>query len=120
VPDTLGGVAAMTLSILIFAAMPLLDRSRIPGGARFRPIYRAVFYIFIADVMVLAYIGSQPPGGRLFEIDVAATVIYFASFLTLPLVSRWEERWLRARGLPPALQALLASTSEPKPRGQHR
>src|SRR3569623_2136779 len=54
VPDTLGGVAAMTLSILIFAAMPLLDRSRIPGGARFRPIYRAVFYIFIADVMVLA------------------------------------------------------------------
>src|SRR3569623_1558665 len=120
VPDTLGGVAAMTLSILIFAAMPLLDRSRIPGGARFRPIYRAVFYIFIADVMVLAYIGSQPPGGRLFEIDVAATVIYFASFLTLPLVSRWEERWLRARGLPPALQALLASTSEPMPRGQHR
>jgi len=121
VPDTLGGVAAMTLSILIFAAMPLLDRSRIPGGARFRPIYRAVFYIFIADVMVLAYIGSQPPRGPLFKIDVAATVIYFASFLTLPLVSRWEERWLRARGLPPALQALLASSSEPKPRRErHR
>jgi len=110
----------MSLSILIFAAMPFLDRSRIPGGARFRPFYRAMFYIFVVDVLVLAYIGSQPPGGLIFKIDVAATVIYFAVFLTLPFHSRWEERWLHARGLPPALRDLLDSASEPKPRREAR
>ncbi len=120
IPDTLGGVAAMSLSILIFAAMPFLDRSRIPGGARFRPFYRAMFYIFVVDVLVLAYIGSQPPGGLIFKIDVAATVIYFAVFLTLPFHSRWEERWLHARGLPPALRNLLDSASEPQPRREAR
>ena len=120
IPDTLGGVVAMGLSILIFAAMPFLDRSRIPGGARFRPCDRAMFYIFMVDVAVLAYVGSQPPGGLTFKIGVAATVIYFAAFLTLPFLSRWEERWLRARGLPPALQALLDSETEPKPRREAR
>jgi len=120
VPDTLGGVAAMTLSIFIFAALPFLDRSRIPGGARFRPVYRVAFYIFIADVLVLAYIGSQPPSGVLSDIGVVATVIYFAVFITLPFLSRWEERWLRARGLPSALRALIESKTEPQPRRGHR
>lgn len=120
IPDTLGGVAAMSLSILIFAAMPFLDRSRIPGGARFRPFYRAMFYVFVVDVAVLAYVGSQPPGELMFKINVAATVIYFAVFLTLPFHSRWEERRLRARALPPALQSLLDSATEPKPRREAR
>jgi len=47
-------------------------------------------------------------------------VIYFAVFITLPFLSRWEERWLRARGLPSALRALLESKTEPRPRRGRR
>jgi len=112
VPDTLGGVVAMTLSILIFAAMPYLDRSKLPGGSRFRPIYRLTFYIFIVDLAVLSYVGAHPPGGVLVGVGRVATFIYFAVFLMLPVVSRKEEKWLRARGLPAELRALVAGDQE--------
>jgi ubiquinol-cytochrome c reductase cytochrome b subunit len=105
IPDKLGGVAAMAASILIFTAMPYLDRSRLPGGARFRPVYRLSFFVFIIDVAALGYIGAHPPVGPMVIAGRIATAVYFALFLLLPWVSRREERWLRARGLPPGLQA---------------
>ena len=107
VPDLLGGVIAMGVSVVIFAAMPFLDRSRIPGGARYRPVYRAMFYIFIVDVAVLTYVGAQPPTGMLTIMGQVATFIYFAAFALLPFLSKAEERWLRRRGLPPAIEELI-------------
>jgi len=112
IPDTLGGVVAMVMSILIFAAMPYLDRSKLPGGARFRPLYRLAFYVFIVDVAVLSYVGAHPPSGILVGVGRAATFVYFATFLLLPPVSILEERWLRARGLPPELETLVAGEGD--------
>ncbi len=107
VPDKLGGVVAMVLSILIFAFLPLLDRSRIPGGARYRPIYRAAFYLFVADVLVLGWVGSQPPEGAVIVVGEVATAVYFLLFALLPVFSKPEERWLLRRGLPPKVQELV-------------
>jgi len=112
IPDTLGGVVAMVMSILIFAAMPYLDRSKLPGGARFRPLYRLAFYVFIIDVAVLSYVGAHPPSGVLVGVGRAATFVYFATFLLLPPVSILEERWMRARGLPPGLETLVAGEAD--------
>jgi len=98
---------AMALSILIFSAMPYLDRSRIPGGGRYRPVYRAMFYLFVIDVVVLGYVGAMPTTPTLVTVGQIATFMYFAMFLLLPYASRKEERWLRARGLPKAVQELL-------------
>ncbi|MEW6313203.1 MAG: cytochrome b N-terminal domain-containing protein [Pseudomonadota bacterium] len=111
IPDMFGGVVAMALSILIFAVMPFIDRSNIPGGARYRPVYRIMFYAFIADVLVLGYVGAQPPTGFAVPLGQVATFIYFAMFLLLPFISKKEEQWLRARGLPPALQELFEQRS---------
>ena len=113
IPDKLGGVVAMVMSIMIFAAMPYLDRSKLPGGGRFRPFYRISFYVFLADVAVLSYVGAHPPGGIMLTVGRVATFIYFALFLLLPLFSKKEEAWLRARGLPAELQAILKSEPEP-------
>ena len=112
IPDKLGGVIAMVMSILIFAAMPYLDRSRLPGGARFRPIYRITFYVFIIDVAVLSYVGAHPPGGMIASVGRVATYIYFATFLLLPVFSKFEEKWLRVRGLPRELEALVEGESD--------
>jgi quinol-cytochrome oxidoreductase complex cytochrome b subunit len=112
IPDTLGGVVAMVMSIMVFAAMPYLDRSKLPGGARFRPLYRLAFFVFIVDVAVLSYVGAHPPSGVLVGVGRAATFVYFATFLLLPPVSMLEERWLRARGLPPELETLVAGEAD--------
>ena len=109
VPDLAGGVVAMGLSVIIFAFMPYLDRSRIPGGARYRPVYRAMFYLFIMNIFVLAYVGAKAITPNIALLGQIATIIYFSIFLTLPWVSRKEEAYLCARGLPPEVEALIES-----------
>jgi quinol-cytochrome oxidoreductase complex cytochrome b subunit len=94
IPDKLGGVVAMTLSILVFTAMPFLDRCKVPGGAAYRPVYRIMFFLFIIDVLVLAYVGGQPVGGAITITGEIATFIYFALFAVLPFTSQWENRLL--------------------------
>ncbi len=107
VPDLVGGVVAMAMSVLIFAAMPYMDRSSIPGGARYRPWYRIMFYVFIVDIFVLGYVGSQPVSPDMIILGRVASLIYFATFLVLPFMSKVEERMLIKRGLPPAVKELL-------------
>ena len=97
----------MVLSIMVFTLMPYLDRSKIPGGARYRPWYRTMFFIFIADFIVLSYIGSQPPGGQLVTAGRWSTYLYFLLFAVLPLVSIREEKYLRKRGLPAEVEAVI-------------
>ncbi len=114
IPDTLGGALAMTISVIIFALMPFLDHSQIPGGARYRPAYRVLFYVFIVDLAALTYIGAKPPEAGWILAGRIATFVYFAVFLFLPVLSRLEERWLVARGLPDELAELV------KPRDRRR
>lgn len=114
VPDMVGGVAAMSLAVMMFAFMPFLDRSHIPGGARYRPIFRIQFYLFVLDMLVLGYIGYTPPDGHSPIIGQIATLCYFGSFFVIPFVSKAEENWLIKRGLPPDLQALIASETSEK------
>lgn len=118
VPDLLGGVVAMVLSLLVFAAMPYLDRSSIPGGARYRPFYRALFFVFAVDVFILAYVGAKPPEGFLVPLGQLATFIYFGLFILLPFLSSKEEKWLIKRGLPPKVQELV--DAEVAQRAQHK
>jgi quinol-cytochrome oxidoreductase complex cytochrome b subunit len=107
VPSLVGGVVAMALSVMIFAFMPYLDRSRIPGGARYRPIYRVQFYLFIVDMFVLGWVGYVPPTNQTIVIGQIATACYFASFFLVPLISKAEERWLIKRGLPQEVMHLI-------------
>ena len=109
VPNLVGGVVAMGLSVMVFAFMPYLDRSRIPGGAHYRPWYRAMFYVFAVDMLVLGYVGYIPPTDNSILIGQAATLLYFSLFVVLPFASRWEDQWLFKRGLPPQVETLIAS-----------
>jgi ubiquinol-cytochrome c reductase cytochrome b subunit len=117
IPDLLGGVVAMALSIVVFALMPYLDRSRIPGGARYRPMYRIMFYIFAIDIIALSYVGANPPTDALVIVGQIATFIYFALFTLLPFLSTREEKWLRAKGLPPKVQELVDSEAQTRQGG---
>jgi quinol-cytochrome oxidoreductase complex cytochrome b subunit len=119
IPDALGGVIAMFMAILIFAALPWLDRSKVPGGALFRPGYRVMVYVFFLDVMVLSYIGAKPPDGAFIIIGRLATFIYFGLFLLLPFVSRREDRRQREAGLPREAEKLIREEQEELLRREH-
>ncbi|MDO8208039.1 MAG: cytochrome b N-terminal domain-containing protein [Gallionella sp.] len=111
VPNMVGGVVAMGLSVMMFAFMPFLDRSRIPGGARYRPLYRLQYYLFLLDMLVLGYVGYVHPTDQTILVGQIATLCYFASFFFVPFISKMEERWLIKRGLPAEVVTLMKSES---------
>jgi ubiquinol-cytochrome c reductase cytochrome b subunit len=58
----LGGVLAMFGSIVLLFIVPWLDTSKI-RSAVYRPWYKLFFWIFIADVVMLGWVGGKPPEG---------------------------------------------------------
>ena len=91
VPDKLMGVIAMLSAILILAALPWLDTSKI-RSAVFRPLYRQFYWILVIDVLVLGYVGAMPAEGLYLLIARVATTYYFAHFLIiLPLLGFKEK-----------------------------
>ncbi|MBK8211268.1 MAG: cytochrome b/b6 [Rhodospirillales bacterium] len=103
VPAKLLGVTAMFGSIIVLLFLPWLDRSPV-RSARFRPIYKQFFWVFLANCFVLGYVGSKPAEGVWIPIGQAATAYYFAHFLIiLPLLSFLE----RPKPLPASISAAV-------------
>jgi quinol-cytochrome oxidoreductase complex cytochrome b subunit len=90
IPAKLGGVIAMFGSILVLFFLPWLDTSPV-RSAKFRPVYKWIFWLLVIDCFVLGYVGSQPPEGLLPTIGLIATIYYFAHFLIImPLLGKLE------------------------------
>jgi ubiquinol-cytochrome c reductase cytochrome b/c1 subunit len=103
IPAKLIGVVAMFGSILILLVLPWLDRSPV-RSARFRPLYKQFFWIFVIDCFVLGYVGANPPEGYFVILGQVATAYYFAHFLiVIPLLNFLE----RPRPLPASISAAV-------------
>jgi ubiquinol-cytochrome c reductase cytochrome b/c1 subunit len=91
VPDKLLGVIALFASILILVFLPWLDTSKV-RSARYRPLYRQFFWIFVAVGLGLGWLGSKPAEGGYVIAARILTIYYFAHFLViLPLLGRFEK-----------------------------
>ena len=91
IPNKLMGVLALGGSIVILAFLPWLDTSRV-RSARYRPLFRQFFWIFIATVVGLGYLGAKPPEGGYVIAARILTIYYFAHFLiVLPLLGFFEK-----------------------------
>src|SRR6201996_304152 len=82
IPSKLLGVCALFGSILILAFLPWLDTSK-GRSARYRPLYRQFFWIFIAVTILLGWLGSKPPEGVYVWIARFCTIYYFAFFFPI-------------------------------------
>ncbi len=107
IPAKLGGVIAMFGAIFVLFLLPWLDTSPV-RSARFRPIYKQFFWILVLDVLVLGYIGGQPPEGWYVTIGQIATAYYFLHFLViLPILGKIE----RPLPLPKSLDEPVLGTA---------
>jgi quinol-cytochrome oxidoreductase complex cytochrome b subunit len=103
IPAKLIGVVLMFGSILILLFLPWLDRSPV-RSARFRPLYRQFFWLFLVNCLILGAAGKNPPEGHWIWIGQLATAYYFAHFLIImPLLSYLE----RPRQLPSSISAAV-------------
>lgn len=100
-PAKLQGVLAMFGSILIWFAMPWLDRSPV-RSARYRPMYRIGILLLLAAFIALGWAGQEAAEGLPLIIAQLSTAYYFFFFLVLvPLLPRFE----KTKPLPSSIDA---------------
>lgn len=85
------GVLVMGLSVVLLFFLPWLDRSPV-RSTRYRSIWhKLLLAMFVVVFLVLGYLGAVPPGPIETLAAQICTVLYFAFFLGLWLVSRFEK-----------------------------
>ena len=91
VPDKLMGVLLMFGSIVVLFFLPWLDTMKVKS-ARYRPLYKIFFLLFVIFCLLLGYLGAKPPEGIYLFLSRVSTIYYFAFFLVImPILSRIEK-----------------------------
>nr|YP_010852898.1 cytochrome b [Gymnothorax richardsonii]WGL40714.1 cytochrome b [Gymnothorax richardsonii] len=94
IPNKLGGVLALLFSILILMLVPFLHTSK-QRALTFRPASQVLFWLLVADMLVLTWIGGMPVEHPFIIIGQTASVLYFTLFLVLnPLIAWMENKML--------------------------
>ena len=85
------GVLAMFGALVVLALAPWLDTSSVRSG-RYRPKFKWWFWLFVANFIVLMWVGAMPAEGIYPYIALLGSTYYFAYFLViLPLLGVTEK-----------------------------
>nr|YP_009179469.1 cytochrome b [Cypridopsis vidua]AJY78608.1 cytochrome b [Cypridopsis vidua] len=85
IPNKLGGVVALVLSILIFLILPLTNNFNRRSNS-FYPYGKFMFWAFIITMSLLTWIGVRPVEEPFIMIGQLLTIMYFLFFLVNPLM----------------------------------
>lgn len=92
IPNKLGGVIALVLSILIFLILPLTNSYKFRSNQLY-PLNKISFWRFLVIASTLTWIGARPVEEPFVLIGQVITVIYFTCFLAFPISSiRWDKK----------------------------
>nr|AAY43241.1 cytochrome b [Pelophylax nigromaculatus]AGB14280.1 cytochrome b [Pelophylax hubeiensis]AAY43242.1 cytochrome b [Pelophylax nigromaculatus]AAY43269.1 cytochrome b [Pelophylax nigromaculatus]AAY43310.1 cytochrome b [Pelophylax nigromaculatus] len=95
IPNKLGGVLALLLSIMVLFLMPIIHTSKL-RSLMFRPIAKTFFWALIANTTILTWIGGQPVEDPFITIGQIASGLYFLIFvLLIPSLGLLENKLLK-------------------------
>nr|ADF43409.1 cytochrome b [Hemiphyllodactylus yunnanensis longlingensis] len=90
IPNKLGGVLSLALSIATLFLIPALHNTTHRTNS-FRPLAQLVFWAFVANILILTWIGGQPVEDPFITIGQVASATYFILILVLsPLMNKLE------------------------------
>nr|YP_009667308.1 cytochrome b [Mecistocephalus marmoratus]ARU77311.1 cytochrome b [Mecistocephalus marmoratus] len=93
IPNKLGGVIALVMSIMILLILPVTQKSS------FRPVYpnpfmKTLFWIYASTVLILTWIGARPVELPYEFIGQIFTVLYFMLFIISPIaIKTWDKNF---------------------------
>jgi ubiquinol-cytochrome c reductase cytochrome b subunit len=90
IDSKLGGVLVMFGSIIILFFVPWLDTSKV-RSAVYRPWYKLFYWLFVADCILLGWLGSGQPTDLTTTLAQLGTLYYFGFFIVImPLLGLFE------------------------------
>jgi len=72
----------MFSAILALLSMPFTDLSRL-RGIQFKPLSKIVFFVFVANFLILMQLGAKHVESPFIELGQISTALYFAHFLII-------------------------------------
>nr|APX40341.1 cytochrome b [Clytra quadripunctata] len=90
IPNKLGGVIALVMSIAILYALPFTNKKTFLSN-QFYPINKFLFWSLTSIVILLTWIGARPVEDPYILIGQILTLAYFMYFIINPLIAKmWD------------------------------
>nr|YP_009378347.1 cytochrome b [Solemya velesiana]ARH10779.1 cytochrome b [Solemya velesiana] len=90
IPNKLGGVVALVMSVLILFIMPVVHLGKFRSNA-FYPLNQILFWCLVGCMMILTWIGVCPVEMPYYVIGQIFTFFYFSFFIIHPLLHKmWD------------------------------
>nr|YP_008854834.1 cytochrome b [Cherax glaber]AHA59415.1 cytochrome b [Cherax glaber] len=86
IPNKLGGVIALVLSVAILFLLPFSSLSKFQGLC-FYPLNQNLFWFFIATILLLTWIGARPVEDPYIITGQTLTILYFSYYVINPLLT---------------------------------
>lgn len=91
IPNKLGGVIALVISILILVILPFTYNKKIQG-IQFYPINQILFWFIITTIILLTWIGARPVEEPYVIIGQILTIFYFSYYIFNPFINKiWDK-----------------------------
>nr|QJD07244.1 cytochrome b [Choroterpides apiculata (nomen nudum)] len=91
IPNKLGGVIALVMSIMILFLLPFTNLSKF-RGIEFYPINKILFWSLLTMVILLTWIGARPVEDPYILTGQILTVLYFSYYILNPLTLKlWDK-----------------------------
>nr|ARH54492.1 cytochrome b [Melolontha hippocastani] len=84
IPNKLGGVVALVLSIAILFIMPFINKKKIQS-TQFYPLNKILFWSFLSIIILLTWIGARPVEDPYILAGQIMTIMYFMYYMINPL-----------------------------------
>ena len=113
IPNKLLGVVCLFGAIALLAFLPWLDTSPVKS-AKYRPVFRVFFWVFVAVCLGLGWLGSQEVSDSTTLAARLLAFCYFAFFLiVLPLLGLFEKTKPLPASIADAVLVKGAPTAQP-------
>nr|YP_010585937.1 cytochrome b [Maesaipsyche stengeli]UZZ43660.1 cytochrome b [Maesaipsyche stengeli] len=86
IPNKLGGVIALVMSISILMILPFTF-NKIVKGNQFYYLNKVMFWIMVSSIIILTWIGMKVVEAPFIMIGQLTSIVYFSFFLICPLIN---------------------------------
>nr|YP_010626192.1 cytochrome b [Problepsis superans]WBK14691.1 cytochrome b [Problepsis superans] len=93
IPNKLGGVIALVMSILILIILPFTFNKKIQG-IQFYPLNQIMFWMLITTIILLTWIGARPVEEPYVITGQLLTIFYFSYYIMNPMISKFWDKLL--------------------------
>nr|YP_009537933.1 cytochrome b [Limenitis arthemis]AYN60663.1 cytochrome b [Limenitis arthemis] len=91
IPNKLGGVIALVMSILILIILPFTFNKKIQG-IQFYPLNQILFWSLITTIILLTWIGARSVEAPYIITGQILTLIYFSYFIMNPILNKFWDK----------------------------